>query len=229
MEEIGIIIPAYNPDEKLVNLVKNLIEIGIQTIIVVNDGSNPKCEKYFHQLPKQCIILKNEINQGKGNSLKKAFHYANSLKIKAVLTVDADGQHLIEDIKKMIQKFKSNPENIILGQRNFQEKGIPLSNKLGNKIASIVLKICTGYDLQDTQTGLRMIPKKYLLEMSSIQGERYEYEINMLLYIIKKQIKIEQVPIHTIYLEKQSSHFKKRKDSIKIIETIVKSKKSNRP
>lgn len=102
LEEIGIIIPAYNPDNQLVNLVENLIEKGYRTIIVVNDGSNKISQKYFKKIEGKCYILNNKVNQGKGNALKKGFRYIlkNYEEKKGIITVDADGQHSIEDIRK---------------------------------------------------------------------------------------------------------------------------------
>ena len=223
-KKIAIIIPAYNPNEKLVELINKIMNEITKKIVVINDGS--KSNEIFKKIEKNSIILNNEINKGKGYSLKRGLTriLEQEKDIIAIITVDADGQHEIKDIKNIARRLeennRKNDEKIILGIRDFSKENVPIKNRLGNKIASNILKKKTGIEIKDTQTGLRGIPTRYISEIVKLKGDRYEYEQNMLNYIIKKDIPYGEVNISTIY-NKSKSNFKMIIDSYKIIKTII--------
>ena len=221
------IIPAYNPDEKMVNYVKDLIKSGFKKIIVVDDGSKKDCEKYFHKISKnsECIILKHAINQGKGRALKTAFHYyLNELKNDyiGVVTADCDGQHSASDTLKVAISLQNNSKKLILGTRNFKSKDVPFRSKFGNSITTIVFKLLIGKKINDTQTGLRGIPNDFIAKCLQLNGEKYDYEINMLISAVRCNVDIKEEIIKTIYIDdNKSSHFNPISDSIKIYKVIL--------
>lgn len=224
MEEIGIIIPAYNPDEQLKKVVEKLIMSGFSTILVINDGSDKENKKYFEKIQDKCILLNNDINMGKGIALKRGFKYVleSELDLKAIVTVDADGQHQIEDIKKVASKILNANTDMCLGKRNLKNAQVPLKRRIGNKIASICFKLRTNYYFEDTQTGLRAIPTQYINDLLAIKGSRYEYEINVLKYWINNKRKIDTVQIEAIYSQNQKTSFHTVKDSLKVFMEIIK-------
>ena len=223
-ENIAVIIPAYNPNEKLIKVVDEISNKITNKIIVINDGSSSK--KVFRKVKKNCIILENEINKGKGYSLKKGLIWLleHENKIIGIITVDADGQHATEDINNIAKKLEENSNKdkhkIILGVRDFSQRNVPLKNKLGNKITVKIFRKKTGVEIKDTQTGLRGIPMKNVKEFINIKGNRYEYEQNMLIYVIQKGIPFEEIYINTIY-NKSKSNFNVIIDSYKIIKAII--------
>ena len=184
-KEIVILIPAYNPSEELIKLVRDLKKS--YKIIVVNDGSESR--RYFEEIKKDCKILEHNRNKGKGRALKTGFRYVikNYHDVIGVVTVDADGQHEIQDIYKICEVFQKQKDMLILGKRNFNVKGIPLRSRMGNKMISKIIEKKAKRSIEDTQTGLRAIPIKYLKDFEKIDGERFEYETNILLYCIKKK------------------------------------------
>ena len=222
MKEIAIIIPVYNPDEELIKVVRQLKENGFEHILVIDDGSDRLHQQPFIPIQQNCDILKNKVNEGKGVALKKGFSYILQQKvpIKAVVTVDADGQHKIEDIQEVAKQTLKIEEGIVLGTRNLKANTVPFRNKLGNTIASMCFQLKTKQKLEDTQTGLRGIPLQYIEELVAIVGKRYEYEMNVLKYYAKQGIMMYEVPIETVYKEKQKSHFAAIKDSLNIIMTL---------
>ena len=222
---IWIIIPAYNPNYKLVELIENLYKYN-KNILVINDGSSKESNKYFEKIKEKCIILNSSENKGKGNALKKGFKYIveNEKSFIGVVTVDADGQHQIEDIIKIENEIKDNPKKIILGYRDFDKENVPFLNKISNKMMCFLNKKIYGYNIKDTQTGLRGIPRSYLKEFINIYGERYEYEYNVLKYIQLKNIEFCQIAINTIYDKKIKSNYKKIIDSIKILKIFLSKK-----
>lgn len=227
--DITIIIPSYNPDSKLVELVDDLTANGFERIVIVNDGSAPECLPYFEKAANrpECSLLTHEKNAGKGRALKTAFSHCQSFSDSiGVITVDGDGQHLVKDIQACANALRSNPHNVILGVRNFNEPHVPFRSRMGNIITRTVFRLLCGIRISDTQTGLRAIPQEYLSRFASYQGERYEYETNMLLMMPKDQIHWKEVTISTVYLDDNSrSHFNPVKDSIKIYKVILQNKK----
>ena len=222
------IIPAFNPDDKLLKIVKEL-KSYFDKIIVVDDGSYNK--DIFNELKKDssCIILNHDINKGKGEALKTALsYYKNDLinNYDGVITLDCDGQHAKDDVIEMSKLVKEKNE-FILGTRLFNTKETPLRNKLGNRITSKLFKILYKIYLKDTQTGLRAFPNRLIDELIKIEGSRFEYEMNVLIKIVKVHEEIIEYDIKTIYLENSNkkSHFKVFKDSYQIYKLMFKKRK----
>ncbi len=229
MKDITIIIPSLSPDEKLLKLVKELNKLDFKDIIIVNDGSKKEFDKYFEELSlnKTCHILYHKVNKGKGAALKTAYKYIieNRPKTKAVATIDADGQHLPKDVKRCIEYMLTKEGNVVFGVRDFNEDNIPFRSRFGNKVTAFVFRVLCKMKLSDTQTGLRIIPAIYLKDMLKVEGERFEYETNILIYISKNKIPYSEVKIDTVYIENnRTSHFRPIKDSMKIYKVILKSK-----
>jgi glycosyltransferase involved in cell wall biosynthesis len=217
---IPILIPAYKPDHQLIDLVEKLLESGITNIIVVDDGSGSDYRGVFESVAKNncCHLCIHSVNLGKGRAIKTGLNYAlvNFPELGGIVTADADGQHLPEDILKVQQKLAVNPDMLILGCRSFGEK-IPFRSKMGNEITKKVFHLLTSIKVSDTQTGLRGIPFRYIADCIRLDGEKYEYEINMLVSSGRYGIKLTEVPIETVYIDlNRSSHFNPVLDSIKI-------------
>ncbi len=226
MKQISVIIPAYKPDEKLLTTVGELIREGFDDILVVDDGGGEAYAPIFAEIEKlsQCTLLRHEVNRGKGAALKTAFAYyiENRSPEGCVVTADADGQHLTKDIMAVGQKALDT-DKIVLGARNFTKPDVPARSKAGNQITRVVFRLFFGMKLQDTQTGLRAFPGKCLAEMLQVDGDRYEYETNMLFHMNRCKIPYEEVEISTVYIEEnQSSHFRVVQDSIRIYALILK-------
>ncbi len=218
------VIPAYQPDEKLKKLVLELKEKTDYPIVIVDDGSSEECRTLFDELTEYAVVLHHEVNRGKGRAMKTAFEYIRDCGLYApeegIITVDADGQHLPEDIVRVSEEFKRDPSALVIGGRRFAGK-VPLRSRMGNGITRVVFALTTGVRVHDTQTGLRAFAVKRIDEMLAIGGDRYEYEINQLLYCTKQQIKIREVEIETVYInENRSSHFHAFRDSFRIYKTI---------
>lgn len=227
MKDIPIIIPSYEPDERLVNLCEDLFQNNLKNVIVINDGSDFKYDKIFNKIEKNYgyIILKHSVNLGKGRGLKTAFNYLLSKQeeILGCITVDSDGQHMVKDIIKCMNIFKKNSNSLVLGCRDFKLENVPTKSRLGNNITKNVFRFFLGIKVSDTQTGLRVIPKKFMKELLTTNGERFEFETNMLIDC-KDKYPIIEVPIDTVYDSKEnhSTHFNPLVDSIKIYKNIFK-------
>ena len=221
-----IVIPAYKPDKSLIALIDSINQ-HFENIVVVNDGSiGDEYAPIFDIIRnmKQCTVLEHYTNLGKGRALKTAFNYcimlAQTKQVTGVITVDADGQHSLESILKVQELMEQHPLSIVLGCRNFSGD-VPFRSKFGNNITKYVFRWLCGIGISDTQTGLRGIPAKYLELCCKIDGEKYEYETNVLLKAKEDKISLAETSIETIYENNnQCSHFNPLLDSIKIYKSI---------
>ena len=212
-DNIGIIIPALNPNEGIIKLINGLKENELHNILVVDDGSKEENKKFFKELEKNGVkVLVHEVNQGKGQALKNALkEFSKDSKIDGVVTVDCDGQHLVKDVVKISEKLQDG--EFVIGKRNlYHNRETPIFSKIGNAFSSFYLKISSGKFLEDTQNGLRGIPRKHFGLALEIEGDRYEYEMNFLKEICSKKQPIETVEIETVYKDR-IKNFRVIKDS----------------
>lgn len=228
IDDVCLIIPAYNPDEELfLNFLDKAVN-RFSNIIVIDDGSKVEYATVFSKISEKypnIALLKHSVNLGKGRALKTAFnHYLNEYSnCIGVVQADCDGQHDIEDVENCVKALKENPDCLILGARNFDEKDVPRKSKYGNKITRWIFKLFIGINIKDTQTGLRAVGNERLKQFIATFGERYEYETNVLIDCKTDNIEIKEVPIKTIYIEKnQTSKFNPIKDSLMIYKLFAK-------
>lgn len=226
LSQVSVVLPSLDPDEKLVTVVDGLLEVGFTDIILVNDGSKAENLHYFTDLASahpEIHLLHHEVNRGKGAALKTAFRWflENRPGAKGVVTVDGDNQHHPEDTRACALHMMDTGR-LVLGVRDFSLPQVPARSRSGNRITSLVFKIFVGMTISDTQTGLRAIPTGDLEILTHIQGDRFEYETNMLLVMKEKSIPFEEVKIRTVYIEEnKSSHFRAFRDSWRIYRLIL--------
>jgi glycosyltransferase involved in cell wall biosynthesis len=219
-----VLIPSYEPDHRLIELIKNLRAITEAPIIVVDDGSGERYRSIFDSVKAAgCTVLTHIVNQGKGRALKTGFQYIlDNIQSAAVVCADSDGQHSPKDIIAVGQASESTEAKMVLGSRLFTGK-VPLRSRFGNRLTSKVYDKATGIYIGDTQTGLRGYPRSMLGWLCQVPGERFEYEMNLLLEAPAHGYGITELPIDTIYLdENKSSHFRPIADSLKIYLPILK-------
>ncbi len=226
IDNICVVIPAYNPEKKVfLDFLKKLCK-EFSKIVVVNDGSNSKYDEVFNKIQNEnIIVLKHNVNLGKGRASKTAFNYVLNEypDCKGIVEADCDGQHSVKDIIKCSNALLKNESSLVLGVRDFSQKDVPPKSKFGNKLTRNIFKIFIGLNIQDTQTGLRAIGVKFMKHLMNTKGERYEFETNMLIECKLNNINIIQVPISTIYIDKnKNSKFNPIKDSLSIYKLFAK-------
>lgn len=220
----ALIIPAYKPGEEMLKLLEQFRGSEDFLPIVVDDGSGAEFEKIFAAVPDFAVLLRHEVNRGKGAALKTAMKYILDKlpDCSLALTADADGQHRYKDICLVNESARSHPGALVLGSRKF-EGDVPFRSRWGNGITRQVFAIASGRKVYDTQTGLRAFDRSAMESFLTISGDRYEYEINMLLSAVRSGIEIVEEWIETVYLnDNESSHFNPFRDSIKIYACILK-------
>ena len=221
---IIVLIPAYKPDARLIELVRELRDRQLD-VMLVDDGG----QEAFAPIFAQCRELGAEVavhtvNLGKGRALKTGINAAllRWPDLRAIVTADADGQHTPKDILRLIDAVDEHPDTLVLGSRRFTGD-VPFKSRWGNRITRAVYGLASGVRVYDTQTGLRALPRCALLEMMRIDGERYEYEMNVLLKLRDMKLGVFEVPIETIYInDNAGSHFNPVRDAFRIYLVIFK-------
>ena len=216
------VIPAYEPDERLLSLLSSLDEDGFD-IVVVDDGSGEPYRPIFALAERIATVLSYAQNHGKGYALKTAFAWVrdNCPSDSTIVVLDCDGQHTPEDVCRLSLAAEEHPDVLYLGSRR-QSASSPLRSRLGNGITKWVYRLTTGLQVEDTQTGLRAFSYDLMLRFLSIPGDRYEYEMNVLLESAQQNIPIAEIPIETIYIDNNAgSHFNTVRDSIRIYRQIL--------
>ncbi len=225
-EQAVILIPSLEPDDRLPAYIRKLKEGGLAHIIVVDDGSGADYRPIFDETAsvEDTVVLYHEVNQGKGVALKTGYRYIleHLPDISGVITADADGQHTVEDCLHLAEELESGKRALFLGSRDFNLEIVPPKSRSGNKITSAVFKLLYGQYLPDTQTGLRAFRKEELPFMIQVEGERYEYEMKVLIACSRAGIPMIPVTIETIYEnDNEGTHFHPIRDSWRIYKVLL--------
>ena len=216
------LIPSYEPDGALLQVVSELLAHPF-IVVVVNDGSNSSFDEIFKQLPSEVHYLSYKENHGKGYALKYGFKYIRDyLKLDTtVVTMDSDGQHKVKDAIRICDACEQ-VGGLVLGSRYFG-KGTPFKSRFGNFMARTSFLISTRHKIYDTQTGLRAFNTSLLDMLIHVKGNRYEYEMNVLLEAIRQEVPINEERIETIYLDNNSgTHYNPFKDTWRIFKEVIK-------
>lgn len=224
--KVAVILPSLDPDAKFTRVVEGLVENGFQHVVIVDDGSSAERQRFFEEAARhpECTVIHHGVNKGKGRALKTAFdHVRRELpELEGVITIDGDGQHLLPDIVACAERMLAEGDKVVLGCRDFDSPGVPPRSVAGNKTTNRLFKLFYGITISDTQTGLRAIPARFLDRFCEMEGERFEYETNMLLQMKKQHIVFVEQPIATVYdPEDYSSHYNAFKDSWRILKIML--------
>jgi len=216
----AVIIPAYRPDESLLQLIGALCEKPIPVIVLVDDGSGSDYREIFRRAEEfeKVRLVRHAVNLGKGAALKAGINYAMCAfpELQGVVTADADGRHHPDDIEQVADRLAAEPDRVILGTRTFRGD-VPLRSRVGNVVTRTVMRALVGQHVSDTQTGLRGIPAFLLPHMLRLEANGYDFELDMLIAVRRQAIRIAEVPIRTIYeADNRTSHFNPLIDSMKI-------------
>ena len=221
----AVLIPTLDPDHRLCEIVDELHSRGVAEIIVVDDGSSPECEPVFSELKSKpfCTLARHSVNRGKGAALRTAFMKYLSEHPDGIgcITADDDGQHSVDDIVALAEKFRRDPDSLLLGQRDFSGDGVPWKSRFGNVLTRSVFRLLAGIRISDTQTGLRAIPAEVMESSLSIRGNRFEFETEMLLRAWDAGVRFREIPIRTVYLDNNAgTHFHPVRDAVRIYRVI---------
>jgi glycosyltransferase involved in cell wall biosynthesis len=223
--KIAILIPAYNEGKYIHDVIRNCFHYKLD-IIIVNDGSTDNTGKVAGSISQpedfKIILINHPQNRGKGESLKTGFNYIISNNYSGVITIDGDGQHNTDEIADFIDTIKSDNPDIIVGSRLQNTKGMPFIRLATNFFTSWIISLIAGRKISDVQSGFRYISSKTLKNVS-LETKNFDTEPEILLKASWLKLKIENIPISTIYHKEFVSHVNPIKDTIKFFRLVFKS------
>lgn len=219
MMKISVIIPAYNAEQYIVDVLEKIKSITSSEILVIDDGSTDKTAEIVKSL--NIRVLSHLANRGKGEALKSGFAEAIRSGIDAVITLDADGQHDPSYIPDLIQAVQKKSYDIIIGSRMNDLKKMPFHRRLSNLITSWLISLRIGQRVEDSQSGFRII-KINVLKNIFLKTHHFETESEILIRSGLKGFKIGHIPIHAIYAG-ESTSIKVITDTLRFIKLYISS------
>jgi glycosyltransferase involved in cell wall biosynthesis len=199
--KIYALIPGYNEAERI----RAVIEASkaFLPVLVVDDGSTDETAAIAEAAG--ATVLRQVPNQGKGAALKRGFRWAIDNGADAVLMLDADGQHDPAEIPKFLHTHTTNTSDLIIGYRNFSE--MPFTRKVANTIGRASLSWAMGQKILDNQSGYRLVSTRLMQATLESDEAGFEFEVDMVVLCIRRGMRLDWVPIRTIYAG-EGSHIK---------------------
>ena len=216
-----VLIPAYEPDERMVELVEVLHTAG-HRMIVVDDGSGEAYAELFRRVEDRGVeVLHEPENVGKATALRTGLaHIARRWPGEDVVTADSDGQHRPDDIAAVGAAIAQG-DSLVLGGRRFTGD-VPVRSRFGNAVSRMLFRTAGGVGVHDTQTGLRGIPAVRIPEVLAVTGERFAWEMNVLLDFARRRVPIREIEIATVYIDgNASSHFRPVRESLAVLRPLL--------
>ena len=201
--KITIGIPAYNEEKNIASIIIKLKKIT-DSIIVCDDGSSDMTSDISKNLG--AIVITHKKNMGYGVAINSIFQKAKELNIDLLVTFDADGQHRVEDIEKVVEPIKNNTADLVIGSRFLDKKSnVPNYRKIGIKVITKITNASIKKKLTDSQSGFRAYNKQVLSQISpSDIGMGISTEI--LIKSSSKGLRIMEVPVTILYSGDTSTH-----------------------
>lgn len=214
--KIAVVIPFYNEQQTLPEIINRTLPF-VDIIIAVNDGSTDEFLKHI-RINERIVLVSNKKNEGKGFAINKGLKKSIELKSDITVTLDADLQHPPEFIPSLIQKLDEN--DLVLGNRLSDLKGMPFQRILSNKLTSFLLGIKLKQFIPDSQCGFRAYKTSILHEIIP-ESKGYEAETEILIKAKRKGFKIGFAEIPTIYGNQKSKmkSFKTIKGFLRVLFT----------
>ena len=201
--KITIGIPAYNEEKSIALIITKLKKIT-DSIIVCDDGSSDMTAEISKNLG--ATVISHKKNMGYGVAINSIFQKSKELNVDLLVTFDADGQHRVEDIQKVIEPIKNNVADLVIGSRFLDKKSdVPNYRKIGIKVITQVTNASIRKKLTDSQSGFRAYNGQVLSQIfPSDMGMGISTEI--LIKSSSKGLRIMEVPITILYSGNTSTH-----------------------
>lgn len=224
MTKICILIPVLNEAQTIATVVSSLRAQNLD-VVVIDDGSTDDSGAIARR--NGATVIRHEIKNGKGQSLRDGFRYAFERGYDGVITMDGDGQHDAADIGQFLRLAAKERPGIIVGNRMADPRGMPRIRCLTNRFMSFLISSACGQRIPDTQCGYRYIDSRILREVP-LACDGFEIETEILMKSAKRGFRIDSVPVTTIYRDEESK-INPWKDTIRFIAYFIKEIRSPAP
>lgn len=212
-----VLIPSFNEAKTIGGLVSKIKAQGLD-VIVVDDGSSDNTSELATEAGAH--VIRHRENRGKGAAFKSGFAFALREDYAAVITMDGDGQHSPDDIPHFINAAEASSSDIILGNRMFFPKNMPLLRRITNRTMSSLISLICRKHIPDSQCGFRL-HKRRVLEKLTPRSDNYEIETEILIEAHQKGMRVSSIPIQSIY-RKEVSNINPFIDTIRFLRYLFK-------
>jgi glycosyltransferase involved in cell wall biosynthesis len=198
---IAVVIPAYREEKHIGDVVRRTRQ-QLDHVLVVDDGSNDQTAARAREAGAEVIV--HPQNRGKGEAIKTGLSHWLDRQFTWALILDADGQHLPEEIDRFVSAASTIDAQMFIGTRMKDLSGMPLLRRIVNRYMSKRISRICGQEIPDTQCGFRMLHRQLIPEVLA-GANRFDYETEMLIFASRKGYRIESIPISTVYCDEVSS------------------------
>jgi len=210
---IAVIIPVYNHAQRIEAVVRGCLATGYP-VFVVDDGSTDGTSAIVDEI-QEITVLRHSMNQGKGAALRTGFAAAFAGGCLAAVTIDGDGQHLPEDIEKLVTVAADGDRCIVVGCRQDMTAAgnVPWTSRFGRGFSNFWVRASGGPRIGDSQSGFRLYPLPEALQLG-VSARRYQFEVEVLVKAHQQGLAVYEVPVPVVYQEKgeRISHFRPWRD-----------------
>ncbi|MGM0533481.1 MAG: glycosyltransferase family 2 protein [Campylobacterota bacterium] len=211
MPDTAVVIPTYNNQQTIQDIVDSVLSRGMQPI-VVDDGSTPAVQNVLNA-DETVVTVRHAHNRGKGQAIVSGAKKAKELGYTQFVSMDADGQHLAAEIDKLLQA-QTSQGCIVIGVRNFAIENIPIKSKLGKYVHNVCIYLNSGFKIKDSLSGFRLYPVDIL--RLPLRQKGFDFEIEVLMKHLYRQGAVTQTSVACYYPlpQERVSHFDNYKDTI---------------
>jgi glycosyltransferase involved in cell wall biosynthesis len=220
-EEFGAVIPAFNEAAHISEVLRGVAEyVPRRNILVIDDGSSDGT----YDLARACGVEAevNAVNIGKGATLLKGFSLLSKKpSIEAVFSLDADGQHLPEEMPLFIDAFREEKADIVIGSRMSDTSGMPAVRKMTNRLTSALVSMSAGSRVEDSQSGYRLLRLDMVCSLDLVTS-RFDLESEIIIKAARRGARIVSVPISTVYGHEKSK-INPLRDTLRFARLVIRS------
>jgi len=202
MLKIVVLVPAYNEETVIAQVLRDIVAAGYPDILVVDDGSADQTYEKA-QIVAGVIVLRHFINRGKGAAVKTGIEGAKILDADVVVTIDGDGQHDPQEIAKMV-RLVADGHDVVLGTRMMNRETMPAWKILANQAGNFFTWMIHGLWVTDSQSGFRAYSRKAVACIET-RTDRYEYDSEVIREIRRHGLKYIEMPIAVRYTQYSQS------------------------
>lgn len=215
---MAVVIPTYGNASTIASVVNEVLEGYCWNVIVVNDGSTDSTAEILASFKDKITVLTHPVNWGKGAALRNGLQKALEQGWRYAICLDADGQHFPSDIPAFLDAIEQSPDSLIVGVRNLTADGMPRKNTFANRFSNFWYRLFTGHKLADTQSGFRLYPLLAMNLEDPRFTDKYEFELEAIVFASWNHIRVEGIPVHVKYLPQKErvSHFRPFRDFMRI-------------
>jgi len=216
-----VIIPALNAERTIAAVVRDS-KTANENVLVVNDGSSDRTAEAAREAGAE--VVSHAVNRGKGAALKTGFAYALERGFDAVVTLDADGQHLPREIPKFLAAREETGADLIIGGRAHLFDEMLPRRRMANRFSARCIAFASKTNVTDSQSGFRLY-SAHLIRSIHLRTDGFDMESEVIVHAGRRGFRVITIPIELGFVDGLStSHYKPLVDTIRIAWTVIRAR-----